>query len=212
MDRPDPNNPYQIIVEGSDDLSFFIAFQNRMLQAREILQCAFIKEMQDKDQNREHRKHLLALSLSPVPVRAIGIIRDADENPDIEFAKVQGIVRSVDRLPIPTQIGTFQHNANFRVGILILPHDHSGTRETLCLEAVAKQPVLPCIDSFLTCIKVIGDAPYSEDKARLLAYLAAQKETSGRIGNAIEKGYIPWNSPTFEIIRRFLRDLNAPFE
>ncbi len=205
MQPPTEDSPYQLIVEGPDDVAFFGALQTELYKQGRLNERAFIKIMGGKFQSRNTKKLLLGLKLRSIPVKTIALICDADQNPQAAFSSMQGIVASAD-LPVPLEIGTFQ-GGELRVGILVLPHDRPGIRETLCLEAVSGEPVLQCVDEFMQCAASYGHLPHSADKARLLAYLAAQTDTEARTGIAVERGILPWDSPAFAIIVRFLEDL-----
>jgi len=52
--------------------------------------------------------------------------------------------------------------------------------------------------------------PRNPDKARLGVYLASRQETDFRTGIAVERGYIPWNSPAFKEVCDFLQRLIQP--
>jgi hypothetical protein len=209
MEPPSKDSPYQLIVEGVDDGAFLGKFQEKMLQDGQINERAYIWNMGGIYQDRELRKYLSGLILRSTPVKAIGLIRDADQDPQAAFASITGVLKQINGVPVPSQITKFQVDTqkDLRVGVLILPHDRPGIRETLCLEAVSSAPVIQCVDDFMDCVIAQGNQPHTEDKARLLAYLAAQENTDARTGIAVERDYIPWRSPAFEIIRQFLQDL-----
>jgi hypothetical protein len=213
--KPDKDGPYQLIVEGKEDLHFFGNFQEKMWNNGQIDEGAYIRVMDGKDQTEKLKGVLLSLmafAQRSDPVRAIGLIGDADDDPGAMFSSLQGAVAAVGTLPVPSQIGVFQTGTRRqpRVGILVLPPDRPGIRETLCLEAVSSEPVMPCVEDFMDCVVANGNNPHDMRKARLLAYLAAQNDTDSRIGIAVQRGYIPWDSPVFEIVRQFLKDLTEP--
>lgn len=214
MEIPPKDSPYQLIVEGPDDRFFFGAFQTKMQNKKQINERAFIVEMDGIDQIEKLKGLLGALAQRSDPVKAIGLICDADNDPDEKFSRMRRVIEAVPTLPIPSQIGIFQAGASGqpRVGILVLPHDRRGIRETLCLEAIfqSQKQVMSCVDAFMNCVVETGNQPHEMEKARLLAYLAAQNDTDARIGIAVERGYIPWESPVFKIIRQFLKDLTEP--
>jgi hypothetical protein len=212
MEPPSKNSPYQIIVEGPDDVAFFGDFQTKMVQENQLDDRAWIQSIGGKNQTNKLKTILGALAVRSDPVRSIGLIRDADQDHRTSFLEWKGAVQSVSGLLVPVEIGRFQAAAagGPRVGILVLPHDRPGIRETLCLEAVSRHPVMSCVDDFMNCVASKGNSPHSEHKSRLLAYLSAQQETDGRVGIAVTKGYIPWNSPAFEILAQFLKELLEP--
>ncbi|NDJ76948.1 MAG: hypothetical protein GYB65_11890 [Chloroflexi bacterium] len=218
MERPPKDSPYQLIVEGPDDLFFFGEFQTQLLKAGLIPDRAYITELGGKDQTLELRKFLSGLIPRSKPVLGIGLIRDADHDPAATFTSVQSVLRQVDGLSVPTVIGKFKVDAarNLRVGVLIIPPDRPGIRETVCLDALAEHPIGPCVDAFVDCVSETGSIPYFEnkpdyfkDKGRLLAYLAAQEHTDYRIGIALARGFIPWDHTAFDSFVRFFQGLTA---
>jgi hypothetical protein len=80
--------------------------------------------------------------------------------------------------------------------------------ESLCLDAVAEDPCLPCVDQFFDCIQACGAAlPANMAKARLQTFLASRPEPGLLLGQASQKGYWPWDRPAMQPLLQFLRDL-----
>lgn len=207
MDKPNKNAPWQLIVEGIDDLYFFAELQVKMAQAGQLTRLAHIHKIDGKNNIVELREVLSSFALRR-DVNAIGLIRDADDDPQAAFQSWTGAVSGVG-LPVPARIGQITQTQP-RVGILVLPPDRPGIRETLCLEAVQGDTAMPCIDDYIACLQnklAASHFPHSEAKARLGAYLASRREAEFRTGVAIKNGTLPWDSPAFAPIHDFLRRL-----
>ena len=209
MVEPHKNSPYQLIVEGPDDRAFFGAFQERMQKAGLIDERAWIKAVGGVNYISEWRDTIEGFLARPNPPRAIGLVRDADEDPAAAFQSLRDLVAGIEGLPVPERAGEFAEAGGLRLGILVLPPDRPGTRETVCLQAVADEPVMDCVESYLACVQETGIGLHSEDKSRLQAFLAAQEHADSRTGIAINRGLLPWDCPAFAVIHAFLQALHT---
>lgn len=83
--------------------------------------------------------------------------------------------------------------------------------EDLCLAAVADDPAMNCVDEYFKCLDVLGSAQkeIALPKARLHAFLASRERPGLRLGEAAEKNDIPLDSPVFDKVKSFLRELAA---
>jgi hypothetical protein len=141
-------------------------------------------------------------------VTSLGIVRDAENDPEGAFRSVCDALQyaglAVPANPIlPTGIKP-------RTSVLILP---GGTRvgnlESLCLQAVAADPAMACVDAFLQCVENLSGpwAGMMREKARLRALLASRRRPHLLLGYALDEGYLPWESPAFDPIKQYLTDL-----
>jgi len=149
-------------------------------------------------------------------VRALGVLRDADDGPDRAW---QSVTDSLRRLGLPSpaapgqvRIGPCEIDGVERtIGVFIVPDGQSpGALEELCLRAVRDDLALQCTDEFLACVVTrSGVACPQQDaaKARLNAWLASRRNPTLRLGQAIASGDIPPDSSAFGPIRQFLQDL-----
>jgi hypothetical protein len=151
-------------------------------------------------------------------VRAVGILRDADDDPGAAWQSVRDVLQRLDlpRPPAPCTIGTgpCQVDGAVRsIGVFIVPGDGlPGALEDLCLGAIADEAGLACVDDFLACVAVrttIVCRPQDAPKARLNAWLASRDDPTRRLGQAIAAGVIRADSPAFQPIREFLARLAA---
>jgi len=138
-------------------------------------------------------------------VKTLALIRDAE-------ADAQGARQSVkDAL----QAAGLSRQTKLRTEVFILPDNQSpGMLETLCMEAVKHSPELDgrhtCVEEFFKCLEsksvsLPGDYRLAKHKAQ--AYLATQEEVQLYPGTAAYKGYWPWDSRVFDVLKRFLQSL-----
>ena len=203
-------HPRLLLVEGTDDYWFF----RRIIERRRSAGIQII-EFGGKDTLGEFLTNVLVPRVRATDVvRIIGIVRDADDFYDRAFQSVGDSVRRAG-LPVPRAPLTYADGAldgtAIRVAAYIMPDNASrGELETLCLEAVRGAEAMPCVEKFFECLGAIDNVPGKEDKARLGAFLSANRDDPNlRIGEALSAGVIPWNSPAFDGVHKFLDLLDA---
>jgi hypothetical protein len=153
----------------------------------------------------EIRRKLEVLKNDPdfPKVKAIGITRDADRDPGAAFQGVRSALRAA-QFPVPDAPGGFTAGP-LRVGVLIIPSDRPGMLETLCLESVADDGAMPCVDRFFECVKAGAHRePSNPWKARVHAWLSSKEESHLRLGEAAKRGYWNLDHPAFEPLRSFI--------
>ncbi len=125
----------------------------------------------------------------------------------VHFKSVCDALKSI-ALAMPGMPGVFVGESP-RVGVLILPDGHNpGMLEELCLAAIQIYPDLQCVDEYFKCIhQQAKRQPNNLAKARVHAWLASQVEPDKRLGEAAEIGYLPWDSPAFDLLKKFLQAL-----
>ena len=76
---------------------------------------------------------------------------------------------------------------------------------------VADDPAMHCVDEYFRCLEDQGiDLKETAiPKARLHAFLASRERPGLRLGEAADKNDIPLDSPVFEPLVNFLRQLSA---
>ncbi|MBM4034947.1 MAG: hypothetical protein FJ291_24655 [Planctomycetes bacterium] len=151
--------------------------------------------------------HGLKVSPGFDSVTAIGVVRDADADPEAAFRSVCGAL-SREGLPVPAA-PLVPHGGPPKVTVLILP---SGTRpgalEDLCLDAVADDPAFPCVSAYFACLHDAGvDGPHNLSRARMQVFLASRQQAGKRLGEAAS--YLPWNAPAFDEVRRFVQSVRG---
>lgn len=195
-------HPKQLLVEGKDAEAFFHPFIEALgindveiHNYRSVTELpAFLKQFV---RNADFRQ---------LPVRSIGIVRDAENSADDAFKSICSALENA-KLPLPglKAIG----KQNLTVNTFILPDGHSaGMIETLIMHAVENEPAFACIQPYLDCVyQVTGVVPKSIDKARFLAFLAAKPDYKPLTGYAARAGYLNFQSPVYDPLKAFIRSL-----
>jgi hypothetical protein len=202
---PTPNQPSVIVKprlligEGDDEVVFFGA-----LVAHLNLDDIQVEKMGGKDYLSLYLKELRR---RPGVERlvALGVTRDADSDCADAFAKICGALSAngFGYPPVPGQI----HPGSPQVGVFIMPdNQRSGMLEDLCLDSVAADLALTCVDEFFRCVdKATGRKPNILTKARVQTWLASHPESDNRLGLAALKKYWPWDAPAFQPLIHFLQ-------
>lgn len=140
-------------------------------------------------------------------VSSVGIVRDADSRPMGAFKSVQSALRRIG-WAVPEQ-PMVSAGKNPKVTILVLPGaNRRGMLEDLLLQAVADDPAMPCVDSFIECVKERSVAPPKLiSKAKAHAFLASREKTGLRIGEGADRGYWQLDNDAFDEVRGFLQIL-----
>ena len=175
-----------LLVEGLDEKHFFEALLNKL-----GLRDPSVKVIPvNGTGNFKHQLDALVQGPDFKEIHMLGIIRDADQDPDGAFQSLVDLLRrhNLDR---PSFINTFSENGTPRVGIFLMPGNNSeGMLEDLCLRSVAATPLMECVDSFMQCaISKTTVLPRIEAKARAHAFLSVMPETVGSVGLGAKQGY-----------------------
>lgn len=198
-----------LLVEGNDEQGFFEALAKHM-----DLQIGRDIELKAVNGKGNYKDEFQAFLNDPgfSNVTSYGLIRDADDNAQHAFISMQDILKGAHQ-PCPVQRGEFiySNGRKIKVGIFIMP-SHGATKgmlEDLCLQAVQDHPIMPFVEEYITQVKhaMRDEAPKNESKARILTFLAGMKRSIPYLGVAAGKGYWCLDSPAFDEIRAFMRDL-----
>lgn len=193
----------QLLVEGKDDESFFAALLTHLninnIQIQIYSSTSELKPFLD----------VLLKTSNFYTVTKLAIIRDADENAESAFQSVCGYLKK-NNLPIPKNPLIYT-GLPLKIGIFILPDNKStGMLETLCIKSVENDPIMPCVESYLECIKdKLGKKPNNIHKARLHAYLSSRDEAGLLLGQAAYKKHFLWEHPVFKDLIDFLTQLSS---
>ncbi len=194
--------PRLLLVEGIDDKRFIAA-----------LMAALVIDAQVEPVAGKTNTALNLRALVKTPgftgVHTLAIVRDADDDANAAFQSVSGALDAAG-LPRPDAPAVFV-NGPPRIGIFVLPgNGDPGALETLCLTSVRDDTRLRCVHQFLECLREIAIIHSSETvkaKAMVQAFLGAQSDPGKRLGESAEAGYWPLDSPAFEALSTFLREM-----
>ncbi len=201
------NQPVLLMVEGKEDIRFFVALIKYMK-----LENIQVNEYEGKT---KMRGVILALKKERMfldNVIALGVVRDADNNAADTFQSVSSTLKKAG-LQVPTaslkaspNLGTF---GDPQVSVMIVPTDSTtGMLEDVCFASVElEKEIISCVDQYFSCLPQKLDS-HVIPKAKLQVYLAAKKPEL-RLGEAAEKGLWNWEHPVFDPMKDFLRQLSA---
>jgi hypothetical protein len=139
-------------------------------------------------------------------IASIGIVRDADDDGNAAFQSVRDALLA-NGFTAPDRNGGFATNG-IKTGILIVgANNGKGMVEDLCLNSVSDRPEFPCVEEYFNCIAQKSNRKLLSSKAKIRVWMASHVDHDLRVGKAAEAGYWPWESPTFDPIKEFLRQL-----
>lgn len=145
-------------------------------------------------------------------VRAVGIVRDAEEGPAQDALK--SVANSLVKVlggPPALSPATWIRFKEILFSAFILPDCASpGMLETLCNAALvtASLDKTDCVDTFLECLGRQG-LVRAKEKVRLYSLVAAFGYPGLKIGEAAACDFWPWSSEVFGPLRQFVAALEA---
>lgn len=195
------DKPKLLIGEGKDEVLFFEALLKHLrIDNMKVEQYGGKNKLPD---------YLDALRLRPgfTNLTSLGVTRDADTDAFNAFTSLSNYLRQRGFVT-PASFGNVEAGTP-RVGIMILPDGHHpGMLEDLCLAALQTDSAIRCIAEYFECVRAAkGNLPNQIAKARVHAWLAAQDPPDLRLGEAAQRGFIDWDSSSFDQLRNFLTAL-----
>lgn len=193
----------QLIVEGKDADRFAnVMIQHLGLDGLQVQNPGGVSEL---------RPFLKALMLAPgnETIVSLGLVRDAEENPQSAFQSASDTLAQAGLTP-PAVCGRVQAGAP-RVGVFIFPDGTSpGALESLCLQSLRGHAAEPCVRDFLACWEgQRGGEPASvarRHKRELYSFLSYEYP-GYKLGEAAAANAFPLDSGVFSGFREFLRQL-----
>ena len=196
-----------LLVEGRDEVNLFDALiRHRFGEERR-------SEIQVVDAGGRDRfpgnLNAIALASRNVRVRAVGAVRDADDDAGGAFRSVCGHLSNAGYAP-PTVHGGFS-GATPAVGVFIVPDgDAPGAIETLCRRSREGDAASGCVEDYMSCLDGRGAMRSgNRDKTFAHAYLAATDDPVARVGEGALQGAWDFDSDAFADLSAFLRELLA---
>ncbi len=200
----DITESHLLVVEGKEEEVFFGALIKHLgLQKVQIIPIGGKKNL---------RQNLKILAKSPQfknAVVAMGIVRDADDNPAAAFQSVSDALQAAG-LSVPESPSMPAGNTP-KITIMILPEGGaSGMLEDLCLKAVENDNARICVEQYFQCLQQKGlSFPRNMSKARVQVFLASRSESGKRLGEAAEAGYWPWDNQAFAEVKKFIKQIDT---
>ncbi len=194
-----------LLVEGKDEVNLLGRLIKNCL--KDDGQGIQILDVGSKDNFKPNLIAIKVAAQSRPTLRSIGIIRDADDNPQGSFDSVCGSLRSVGYEP-PSAHAEFS-NATPSIGVFIVPDgSQSGAIETICRRSVAGEAAAKCVDEYMECLKTRNALQSKNaDKTFAHAYLAAMKDPVARVGEGALQGAWDFQSSAFDALSQFVSDL-----
>ena len=192
-----------LLVEGRDEVNLFGALtRHRFGEERQ-------QKIQVIDAGGRDRfpSNLNAIALVTRSVRAIGVVRDADDDAGGAFLSICDHLRNAGYEP-PTAHGGFSDSAP-TVGVFIVPDGNTpGAIETLCKRSREGNAVSGCVEDYMSCLDGRGAMRSgNRDKTFAHAYLAAMDDPVARVGEGALRGAWDFDSDAFADLSAFLRQL-----
>lgn len=195
-----------LLVEGRDEVGLFNELIKNCLQGNKSQ--IQVLDAGGKEKFKDNLETIRTLALKRPTLRSIGVIRDADDNPNGSFDSVCGSLRSAGYEP-PAAHAEFS-NATPSIGVFIVPDgSQPGAIETLCRRSVAGEAAAKCVDDYMECLTT-NNALKSKnpDKTFTHAYLAAMEDPVARVGEGALQKVWDFQSPAFAALSQFVRGLS----
>jgi hypothetical protein len=203
--------PKLLLVEGKDEVELF----DKLLTDLGLADID-IWDIMGKTKFRENIEALPRLSGFD-RVTSVGIVTDADKQPKGAFDSICDALEAAG-LPRPTTPLQSVGDAP-QVAIMILPgREAPGMIEDLCLESVADDPAMPCLEEYFRCLEgqlEAGVFPGNPSKAVVRAFLASMEwleETHFEYLQEHLEEYLPElpNAPSVAKVHAFLASRYKP--
>lgn len=200
------DSDWLLLVEGRDEVNLFNALMEHRFDAERQVQVIDAGGVNRFPRNLEA---IRTASLTRPTLRAIGVVRDADNDAADAFASVCRQVRNAGYVP-PAVHGEFS-DAVPSIGVFIVPDGiEPGAIETLCRRSKEGDEAAVCVEEYLRCLdEHQAMKSTNADKSFAHAYLAATENPVARVGEGARQGAWDFESPAFEELSDFLRELAA---
>lgn len=193
-----------LLVEGKDEVNLFEALVRRSLVDGPDIQ---VIDVGGKDNFRRNFMAIRTAASARPTLRAIGVVRDADDDARGAFDSVCHGIRSANYEP-PASHGEFS-DALPAIGVFVVPDGtERGAVETICRRSVQGDDTAMCVEEYLRCLEH-HHATHSRnvDKSFAHAYLAATLDPMARVGEGALQGVWDFGSPAFAELSEFIRQL-----
>ena len=196
-----------LLVEGKDEVNLFHALiRHRFGEDAPRIQ---VFDAGGKVQFPENIQAIQVEAQARPTLRSIGVVRDADDNPDGAFQSVCHHLRGAGFQPPGHHAG--HSDGEPSVGVFIVPDGTStGAIETLCRRSADESAIAGCVDQYLDCLEADAAlASNNRDKSFAHAYLAATDDPLARVGEGAKAGAWDLDSDAFDELAGFLAAILA---
>lgn len=181
--------PYLLFVEGKDDKAVVeLLLQHLGIESVEVYNV---------EGKNNFRKRISAVSVQAnfnEIVQRVGIVRDADEDPDAARRSCADILRSISR---PTDF-------------CIVPSEGPGMLEDLFLSAIENRPERQCIEDFVQCVDSTAVKISSPSKFRMRTFLMLHDpDTMQSLNWVIQENLANPTHPAFAPLRQVLTNFTS---
>lgn len=200
------SSDWLLLVEGKDEVNLISSLIRHCLGPESNIQ---VIPAGGKDKFPGSLQAIRSGAQTRPTFQSIGVVRDADDNPDGAFKSVCYHLREVGYEPSALH-GDFS-DATPSVGVFIVPDGvECGALETICRRSVEDTEASHCVDQYLECLEEREAIQSSNlDKSFAHAYLAAMNNPMARVGEGACMGVWNFASPAFQGLSSFVRDLSS---
>jgi hypothetical protein len=141
-------------------------------------------------------------------VKAIGIVRDADEDSEKAIESVNSALRNANLVNPGLENIVRNKEIHPRISIFIAPNNYEvGSIEDLCLLSVCNDPIMNCVDNYFSCLTNIQGKHPHLSKAKVQVYLAKEEEGDVSMSTACSKDIWNLDHEIFNHVKDFLNNL-----
>ena len=194
-----------LLVEGADEVNFVVALMGHHFDGAAAAAVQVIP-VGGRTRFRE-RLRAVTMAAERLPLRAIGVMRDADADAHAAWRSARDAMASVGLQAPDEHAGVSDGPPG--VGIFIAPDGGTpGALETLCIRSVAGTAAGGCVEGYLACLEQ-ERALHStnRDKSFAHAWLASCRDPVARVGEAARQGAWNFDHPAFAPLVRFVQRL-----
>jgi hypothetical protein len=127
-------------------------------------------------------------------VETLVIVRDSETDANAAKDSIQHALKE-NELPVPLKPFSYEARENFKTAFMLFPGPKfpTGTLEDLCLDIVKDDPIIPCVVSYLECLKSNLSDLTVPHKRKLHTFLAGKEKdlVGATIGQASYRN--AWN-------------------
>jgi len=189
---------FLLLVEGKDDKAFFEEFLKHLtLDNIQVEQLGGESKLKTAIKLFKDRPEFLE-------VISLGVVIDADTNPDNAFKSVVDALREAD-LPTPSK-PLESAGTNPKVTVLILPDEkEKGELEDLYIKSVEEHPLIPCVNAYFKCLNQNKQPiPSKLSKKKVQVFLASKEGDIIGIRRAAKEEVVQWDHKAFNKVKDFL--------